>query len=331
MKELIASVLIYGDMHLCSKSYGAHRDYPRESLEYFHNITEVAKEVNATHIIGLGDFTYGRFNTLEYRKAVEDELAEQNKITSGNRFELFGNHDTAGYGMTEYQYYVEKGMLKTSQGIRVGNLNIQMVDYVDQRSTTFEEAPETNIEIIDGCTNVVLTHNYVRFKDTQMASFGGAAYLDNFSKWYGVDYIICGHVHKQYIFDGPIISSDGTRSHRATVQYLGCMMRPAYREDLIDKEGLVVNLRAFSDGSVTYDVISLPLWDIAESFNLEKKEKEKDESSTEKSRVDISDIVKRLNESDRRIGNPVDIVMGLENVNEKYRSKALQLLELAVS
>lgn len=120
----LATILIYGDIHLNSKNYGGHKDYANESLGYFQKITETAQEIGATHIIGLGDFTFSRFHTLEYRSKVEDELEKQYKLTNGNRFELKGNHDVAGYGMTEYEYYVEKGLLRPSTNLQIGNVNI---------------------------------------------------------------------------------------------------------------------------------------------------------------------------------------------------------------
>ena len=77
MANVLAKIGIYGDMHLSSKNYGAHRDYPSESLEYFQAITLKTKELGLTYLIGTGDFTYGRFHSLEYRLAIEKELQEQ--------------------------------------------------------------------------------------------------------------------------------------------------------------------------------------------------------------------------------------------------------------
>ena len=86
--EELARILIYGDIHLSSRNYGGHRDYPNESLSYFKDITRYTEELKATHLIGLGDFTFNRFNTLEYREKVERELNKQFELVSGNRYEL---------------------------------------------------------------------------------------------------------------------------------------------------------------------------------------------------------------------------------------------------
>lgn len=331
MKNLVASIIIYSDIHLCSKAYGAHKNYPEESLEYFRAITRVAEERNASHIMGLGDFTFGRFHTLEYRRAVEDELEKQYRICNGNRYELKGNHDQATYGMTEYEYYIEKGLIKPSTKLKIGNLNISMVDYIDIKKDNFFETEKTDVLIGNSDTdiNVIIGHNFLKFKDTLIANYGKAIELDNLHKWHGADYIICGHVHKHHIFDGSILNKDGTKAHKATVHYLGCMTRPAYREGLMDEKGYILNLRLFDDGSMQYDVVEIPLWDIADSFNLEVKQKEKKIKEEKQSRIDISDIVKQLNSHERNVGNPEDIISAMVGVDEKYKEKAIKLLKEA--
>ena len=50
----LATICVYGDPHLSSKNYGAHKNYPKESLELYGKIVEIAKKRNATHVIGLG-------------------------------------------------------------------------------------------------------------------------------------------------------------------------------------------------------------------------------------------------------------------------------------
>lgn len=91
--KLIAKVLISGDDHLKSKHHGQHVDYAKESFYYFKMLGDYCLENEITHWIGLGDLTYGRFNSLEYRDMVEEELNRQNKILNGNRWIIKGNHE----------------------------------------------------------------------------------------------------------------------------------------------------------------------------------------------------------------------------------------------
>lgn len=319
--EPIAKVLIYGDIHLNSKNYGGHVNYAEESLHYFHEITEVAKELKATHIIGLGDFTFSRFHTLEYRSKVEAELEEQYKITNGERYEVKGNHDTASYGMTEYEYYTEKGLIKTSTNLHLGNTNIAMVD--SGLSDSWKILPVETAK-----TNIVLAHDYFKFSDTRLADYGTAIELDNKEDWFGVDYLICGHIHKRELFQGKVIK--GTEAHNLVVHYLGCMSRPQYREGHMDTQGCLVCLNIYENEDIRYDIIEVPLWDLNKSFNLSFRE-DKASSTKEKPKVDISDIVKQLNTHERNVGNPEDIISAMQGVDERYKKKAIDLLKCGQS
>lgn len=315
-RPLIAKVLVYGDIHLSSKNYGAHRQYPLESLTYFKNITTTAKECGATHIIGVGDFTYGRFSTLEYREAVEKELVKQNKICNGQRYELKGNHDSATYGMTEYEYYINKLLLRPAANLMLGNLNLSMIDYGKHRKQEI-------IPIQNDKTNIVVMHDYFKFSDTSIADYGKALILDSFEPWYGVDYIIGGHIHNHEIFKGKIIK-DGM-AYESVVHYLGCPCRPSYRPGHMQDKGQYAIISVYQDGEVEYDIHEFPLWNINESFNLEAKEEK--ERHAEQKHVDVSDIVRRLDTHKRVVGEPEEIIMAMDTIDLKYRKKAVELLK----
>ena len=315
----LARILLYGDIHLNSKHYGAHINYPEESLGYFKVITEKVKELKATHLIGTGDLTFSRFHTLEYRESVENELAEQFKIVGGNRFEVKGNHDSATYGKTEYEYYLKKGLIQPSTNLKIGNVNISMVDYNKYNDQNILPAGNEN-EI-----NIVVAHNYFKFKETRLPDYGKAIELDSFVDWFGVDYLICGHIHKIHMFEGLIVK-DG-HGHPLVVHYLGCMPRPAYREGHMDEEGNLVLLTIRDNGEMQYDIIDIPLRKLEDSFNLELKQEEKEAKKEKEQRVDISDIVQNLNLHQRNVGNPEDIIDSMQNIDERYKNKAIELLK----
>lgn len=312
-----ARIVIYGDVHLSSKNYGAHRNYPKESLYYFDKIAEEAEKVSATHVIGLGDFTYGRFHTLEYRAEVERVLDMIHRLTGGNHYMLKGNHDWATYGMTEYDFYVKKGLLKPSENLKFNGLNIFMVDYGNHK--------KADIQIEDGKTNIILAHDYFKFRDTRLPNYGEATELDHYEKWFGVDMLVCGHIHNYESFSGKMVK-DGL-SHEVTVIYLGCMARPAYREGFMQDTGRLLLLEV-NEGKVGAGLIDIPLWPLEESFNIEVIQGDKSEGNVK--HVDISDIVKRLNEHERNIGNPEDLIMSLKEVDIRYRKKAVELLKAAL-
>lgn len=315
----VAKILVYGDIHLSSKNYGGHRDYASESLGYFQEITRLVEENKATHLVGLGDFTFSRFHTLEYRSKVEAELEKQYKLTSGNRFELKGNHDVAGYGMTEYEYYIEKGLLRPQENLTIGNLNLQMVDNGAYEKTEI-------ISPDDSKTNIVLAHDYFKFNDTKIADYGRAVMLDDFTKWFGVNYLICGHIHKQEIFKGKVIKDNEAKE--MVVAYPGCMSRPSYREGHMDDQGMVIQITVDDSGNVNVETITIPLFSISESFNVAEIAQKQEKKVEKRNKVDISDIVTRLNTHDGVVGNPEDIIMAMTGVDDKYKVKAIELLKL---
>lgn len=320
--EVVARIGIYGDIHLSSKNYGAHYNYPAESLEYYEKIAEIAEKKQLTHLIGAGDFTYGRFNTLEYRSAVDNILNRMYKATNGRHYMLQGNHDVAGYGLCERDYYINKGLLRPSENLKINNLNITMVDYGKHETT------EANIEDDVNKLNFVIAHDFFKFNNTNIANFGKAYELDNFDKWFGADYLICGHVHKIMSFDGNIIK-DGM-AHELKVHYLGCMTRPSYREGYMDENGQVLILTLYDDGHLEYDIEIVKLWSLSKAFNFVEIEKNAEKKEEKASRVDISDIVKQLDSHDRNVGNPEDIIKDLKDIPDSYKNKAIQLLKDAL-
>lgn len=316
----IARIIVYGDIHLSSKNYGGHNDYAKECLDCFKKITQICEEYKATHLIGLGDFTYGRFTTLEFRAAVEAELIRQSELVNGNRFEVKGNHDTASYGMTEYEYYIGKGLLKESQTLNIGNARIHMID--SGKSSSYK------LSILEGGTNIALAHDYYRFSDTTSANFGKSIELDTKEDWFGLDYLICGHVHSQMAFSGTI--NKGDKGHRLIVHYPGALSRPSYREGHMDEIGQLGLITIEDSGNVRYSIIEVELPSLEESFNESVKEDNKRKKEEKEKRVDISDIIKQLDSHERDICNPEDIINGLNGVDNKYKIKAIELLKLGM-
>lgn len=320
----IARVLIYGDPHLNSKNFGAHINYAEESLEDFRKITKAVRDNKVTHLIGLGDLTYGRFHSLEYRESVESELMQQYQLVNGNHYELKGNHDSAGYGMTEYEYYIKKGLLKMSCNIAIGNVNFTMVD-----SGQYEKVIP-NIGDPEKTINIILAHDYFKFKDTMVPDFGKAIELDTFEKWFGADYLICGHIHNQLMFNGLIMKEiDGqTHGHKLMVHYPGSLPRPSYRAGHMDLVGQLILLVIRDNGELEYNTLDVELPPLEKSFNLAAKEADAKTKAEKEKRVDISDIIQELNSHQRNVGNPEDIIMAMEGIDTRYKSKAVELLKL---
>ena len=96
----------------------------------------------------------------------------------------------------------------------------------------------------------------------------------------------------------------------------------------MDDKGQIIVINVENTGDVSFEIEEFDLPAIEESFSSEKINERDEKKEAKENRVDISDIVKDLNEHDRSVGNPEDIINGL-NVDEKYKNKAIELLKTA--
>ena len=312
--SLLARILVCGDTHLSSKNRGGHKDYPAESLYYYNSLTDLCKEYKCTHCVDLGDFTYGKFNSLEYRAEVEKALQNRKDAVNGNYYMLRGNHDVSSSGLTEYGFYLGK-YFKGSCNLGIGNLNLIMVDNGNENEP---------VDIKSGKTNVILAHNYFVFKDSQLPSYGQAIELDGHSNWYGVRYIISGHLHTEHLQKGGIKRVDemtgDTYSFECYCHNLPCLCRTDYSENLPDK-GAVVILNVYED-RIEYNRVEVDLLPISDCFNIEEilaSRKEVDKPS-----IEIRDIIESLSNFEAVVISP-ELRINALNVDERYKKKALEL------
>lgn len=323
--KLLAKILLSGDDHLKSKNHGQHIDYASESFHYFKSLGDFCEENNVTHWIGLGDLTYGRFNSLEYRDQVEEEFQRQNRILNGNRWIIKGNHDSASYGMTEYEYFLKKGYFKGSQILQIGNLNLSMVD--------FGKYNETDVLIEDDPNkkNIILTHGYFAFKGGKY-NFGEPVILNDMHNWSGAELIICGHIHTKAVLNGVINDATGT-GHATTVIYLPCLSRPAYMQAGNPEVGEVMLINVY-EHLIECNIVELKLLPLEESFNLEKiKEEQAKKEAAIGKRVNIKDIVEELSafkDGNLFSQNPEDEIMANKEIPLAVKNKACEYLKLAV-
>jgi len=312
MSVLLAKYFVTGDDHYSSNNRGNHKDYSYETLYYARKKLDIAKERGITHWISTGDFTYGRFNRLEYRIEVEKILQEQRNLTNGNHYMIKGNHDISNKGMTEYEYYLDKGMFKSGTNITVGNCNINMVDHGKHETT--------DVIIEEGKTNLLFTHGCFTFNTSNYFKNFNPIILDNFEKWFGIDMIISGHIHTRTIVDG--VMYKGNRGKKLLIDYLPCLSRPEYKNGDNEEIGYVAIVEVYDD-TVKYEVIEFPLLPLEESFALEKMKKDMEHKET--IRINMGNVVSSVNSFDRNIGNPEDIINGKMDVSKEIRDKAIEL------
>lgn len=308
-------MIVYSDPHLSSNKHGSHRDYPNESLECFKKMVDVVEEVRPELIVGLGDLTFGRFNSIEYRLEVEEQLRRISDV--GTHVMLKGNHDERTDGMTEYDYYLIRNAFLPAQEITINGFLIQMFNWGEPISIKDE-------------TSIVMVHDYVRYTDTKLPMYGNKYInLDNINIPNSLEYIIAGHIHGQHMF------GRGQFNEKPIVHYMGCNARPSYIHGNMQEKGQVV-LVTFenkelgdSETKITYEIIDIPLLSLDESFNLDEIAS-KDFAKMEKAnRVDLSGIVEELNNHERVSGDP-DMIVDSLTVDDKYKNKAKEYLSKAL-
>lgn len=311
-------IMFSGDDHLSWKNYGGHVDYPQESLYYFKLLTMLAENYGVTYWIGLGDLTYGRFGSLEYRQEVEGELEKQRALVHGNRWIIKGNHDKASYGMTEYEYYLKKGLFRGSERLEFGNaLTIHMRDYGDT----------SPLESLSPGKNILATHGLFTFKNSNLPIYGKAnADLDDMAGWYGLDYIISGHIHNEHVLSG-YIGKNG-QAKPCTVHYIPCLTRPSYLGERTPSKGCVDLVDIKDTGEVQLYTVEIELLPLEKSFDLERIQHNKD---VDDRKVDLTDILTTLKSHSINIGNPEDIIMNKQDIPLVYREKAVELLKAGLN
>lgn len=320
MSNLLARFMISGDDHFSAINRGQHRDYPKEVLYYQEMLLDIAKKYGVTHWVKAGDLTYGKFTDLNYRDLVDDMLTRQQEQVKGNFWIIKGNHDESSGGMTEYEYYLKKEKFKGKENITLGNLSLSMLDYSKIRSG-FEKQ---DVNIVDGQTNIIITHGYLSFSGANL-NLGNPILIDDMEKWYGANYIICGHIHQRYLLKGSIAKEN--RSIETVIHYLPCLARPAYFKDGNAEEGSIVLLDVFDD-KCEYHELPIKLLPLNESFDIEAIMAE--ELHNENTHIEVSDIVANLISHERVVGNPEDIILAKTEIPLEYREKAIELLQGAM-
>lgn len=201
----MSRVLIYGDPHLCSKRVGYHKDYAEHSLNNLRYIESLVREHECDTVICLGDFADGTFS-LNYRLEVDKVLQDLNGYTKGNHYTLKGNHDVSTAGLTEYDYYTNKGLIKNTDVLELDGCNIYFANYgcID------------DIKLRDnGKKNILLSHDYLVFNGSKGVNpYYKPIYVEDCLNLLDMDLIICGHIHNKvrYTKDGVHIIYPGSSS-----------------------------------------------------------------------------------------------------------------------
>ena len=321
MSEAIRErILVVGDNHVSSNNRGNHVDYAKESLEALEYVIGLIEPNNITRYVGLGDISYGKFD-LNYRVEVERLYQKRAQLLNGKVYELRGNHDMSNRGVCEWEYYsqhrklmnTDPDMVAVADGYKyldIGGLRLHFVDYSHE---------DCKLKLEDGKHSIVFAHNYLKFKNLDWPNYGKFIELDYKEDWFGIEAIFCGHIHKTTLGKGFMVK-DG-QEKEVLLYYPGSIVRTDFIKNLADSgEVLIINYELV-DGkeSVSFERLSIPWWPAEKAFQLGDVIKEA-------RHVDISDVVKSLNDRERNIGDPEVVIHNMTGFEQKYKDKAVQLL-----
>jgi DNA repair exonuclease SbcCD nuclease subunit len=308
---------VYGDIHLSTRNRAKHRSYPDETLHYFKFITEQAEKLNVDCIIGLGDLTYGNFTNLKFREIFEELLDRQIAQTSGERYELRGNHDMINSGYSEYDFYVARGKLRGQQSVIKGErVDVYMLDY--GTPTLYSAESGQHLDFDDSKVSVVLFHDFLRFRDSKITGYGDGYIIEELPGLKGANWYIGGHIHDTLSDTGP----NGSR-----LFYPGALARPTVKGGVPETGALVlIDTESKAESVQIYEIELFP---VEESFDLQRVERAKAEQlrKTELMRAagELRDAVRNvLPDGSRRTA--IDIIRDNKQITIEVRDKALEYL-----
>lgn len=219
--------LIVGDLHISDKDSPRHRNYFESCTNFLNDITETIRREEITHLFLLGDLVgrtteknFQRRETMLYFSRV---LQLWNSLTGNNVYAVEGNHDR-GRVLTDFQFFVELGLIKTPRTLDVGCTRFHFIAYGEHTR---------KIEFSEDHYNVALMHSHLTVdgQTTWLPRTDEEIELSTLHNLEGVEMVICGHIHEPSF--RPVKTA--IRGKEITLFYPGCGTRPKYERKIWDK------------------------------------------------------------------------------------------------
>jgi predicted phosphodiesterase len=315
----MAKILIVGDLHLSSSNRGRHHNYPEYSLGILKDITRICKESSITHLIDLGDLTYGNFR-LGYRRRVEEVFNEQYNLVNGNRYTLYGNHDVDSSGISEHDYYThDRGLLKLADEIDPApNLRFHFVPE--------GEANTRELSILDGAINIVLGHDYFVFANSKMPNYGDVRLIEQMPQWYGTDMAILGHIHEHHELVGEILNTDG-ESKAYKVLYPGAPGITTFKKGMVSDVSRYILID--TGEGVLPEQVSIQVLEVPRALHEDVfKEPKAVLENVEKTEHNIKDILHTM-DSKEIVGSDIRELVLKASVADDIKARAIEILDMA--
>lgn len=215
--------IVISDLHVSDKPSRVHVDYMRDCIEHLTEITELIRDNNITHVFLLGDLI-GRTTernlqsrgTLMYMMVV---LQTWNALTNNQVYSVRGNHDYSTH-LTDFEMFVSLGLVRNPSHVDVGSVRFHLVNYGEQ---------ERSLDIHPEFYNVALTHTelHVAGMTPWILRSKEAVDIETLDNFYGIDFIIGGHIH----IPSPKVVSTYIKDREISLVYPGCKLFTAYERN----------------------------------------------------------------------------------------------------
>lgn len=316
----INRVLVIGDLHISDRFSGRHINYLENCFDCLDMIEKSMIENEVTHLICLGDWIgqgLAEKNLKERKNLLRliRVLQRWNDLTNNNVYSLKGNHDI-GKNMTDYEMFVEMGLLKNVETLDIESCRFHLFNYGEE---------DRLIKIDDDKYNIGCFHTNLLIEGlTTWYQGGEGRELSTLDNLYGISMAIAGHIHNPSLR----MVSTSIRDCDINLFYPGCPTRPRLEPNMWDScYGVLLSIDA---NNTSIDTITYNLKPLEEVF-LELKDSD---SVVEEDDAEILDV-EGLNEvlsdlqnfninSGQDYVSQIKRVAGLDNVAANI---ALQYLE----
>lgn len=294
-------VVVFGDRHIEDIYRGRHKNYRKNCVDCMDLTTEVVKEEEPDLYVETGDFI-GVRRDISWIAEDRELLEKTANFLSGLGCPVVintGNHDIhGGTKKNDYVYLSNQGYFYRPQQFEEENQSVVKIE------TSKEDMPiylhfvkygcdDIPLKAIPNALNIAITHGDFKLGTKEISMNPDAIDLITHEPFFGMDYIINGHIHEPMEQAIEFKFANGKMCHFLN---LGCMARPKISENYDQVWYMVLGVKEIMDGVWKYylepKILDLPKPE--EIFNMTKSLKEMVEEEENESLEDLSMIFSAL-------------------------------------
>lgn len=245
MKKVIGNTSVtFGDRHIENVYRGQHINYQENCYWCMDKTVEKVWELEPDLYNEAGDFIGVRTGVswlsgdrimLSRTMKFLDSIKAHKVINRGNH-DLHGSEERNDYIFLSSLGYFDSPTQLAEDGKYVGRVMLESPDLIDPDTNeplrvVFHYVPYgkefEKLDIVEGATNVAVTHNDFRVGLDNFTNNPDAIDLKTHQAFFGVDLILNGHIHEP----SRLVSFKTDGGTQSAFMNLGCMARPKRSED----------------------------------------------------------------------------------------------------